>query len=323
MTARMHHWISQGYLRGFARPGATDHVWAYDFKADKSFTPNTQNVGAVRDFNRVDIDGHAPDVIETAMADFEGQAISAIRATAAGGGLFPDDEARTNILNLMALFAVRNPRFRELRRDFKAHISEGIMDIALSSKEMYEGQIAQAKAAGFVRADAEVSYERARDFHRRKEYTIEVARESQIAEEVKLHDDVLQTLGRREWAVIRATPASGQFITCDHPVLLRPTRPGITRLGFGLRAAAVLFPLTKDAFLIGEFDMDPYVKQASRTDVAALNTEIILEAERQVYASDDTFPIFNPNTGELTTGGQLCAAFRHGDDERVEDEDNS
>ncbi|OYX46043.1 MAG: hypothetical protein B7Y90_17245 [Alphaproteobacteria bacterium 32-64-14] len=134
----------------------------------------------------------------------------------------------------------------------------------------------------------------------------------------------MQKLGQRQWAIIRTTPDSGDFVTCDHPVLLRPTRPDVMRLGFGLKSAAVLFPMTKDTFLIGEFDMDPYVKQASRADVAALNTEVILEAERQVYASDNTFPFFNPSADnfEFLTGAQLSAAIRGDEAGTDSDEDH-
>ena len=314
MTAKLHHWVSQGYLRGFGRAGDEDFVWAYDFKANKSFTPNTKNVGAEKDFNRVDIPDHAPDAIETAMAEFEGEAVSAIRVTASAAGHFPDDDKRTSILNLMALFAVRNPRFREVRRDFKARISDHIMNTVLETPERYASQIRQAKEAGFVEPDADESYERAKDFHQRKEYTIEVSRESQIAEEVKLHDDVLQTLGQRQWRLIRTTPEVGTFITCDHPVTLRSNREGVTRLGFGMRAADVLFPLTKSVFLIGKFDIEPQVIPATREMVAALNTEIMLEAERQVYATDDAFPYFDVPTGAMMTGAQLTAASRGAED---------
>lgn len=315
MAARMHHWVSQGYLRGFARPGAPDHVWAYDFKLDKSFTPNTHNVAAERDFNRIDIEGHPPDVVETALSAFEGEAIAAIKATAEGNDHFSSDDARISILDLIALYAVRNPRLRELHRDFRERGSKKIMNRVLSSKGLFEAQVRKAKEAGFIDPDAVADYDAVKDFEERGEFRVELAREEHIRQEFEVHDAVLQTLGQRQWAIIRATPDSGYFVTCDHPVLLRPTRLGVRPLAFGLKSAAVLFPMTRDAFLIGEFGMDPFVKQASIADVAALNTEVILAAERQVYASDDTFPFFNPiaDSLEVLTGTQLSAAIR--DDE--------
>lgn len=324
MAARMHHWVSQGYLRGFARPGAPDHVWAYDFKLDKSFTPNTHNVGAERDFNRIDIEGHAPDAIEKGLAEFEGEAIAAIKATAEATGHFLDDDTRTSILNLMALYAVRNPRLREVHRDFRERGSKMIMSVVLSSKQLFEAQVRKAKKAGFIDPDAVADYDDAKDFEERAEWRVELSREEHLRQEFKIHDAVLQQLGQRQWAIIRATPESGDFITCDHPVLLRPTRPGITRLGFGLKSTAVLFPMTKNTFLIGEFEMDPYVKQASRADVAALNTEVILEAERQVYASNNAFPFFNPiaDNFEFLTGTQLSAAIRGNEARTDGDEDD-
>ncbi|OYX46042.1 MAG: hypothetical protein B7Y90_17240 [Alphaproteobacteria bacterium 32-64-14] len=174
MAARMHHWVSQGYLRGFARPGAPNHVWAYDFKSDKSFTPNTHNVGAERDFNRIDIEGHAPDAIETALAEFEGEAIAAIKATAEGTGHFPNDDARTSVLNLMALYAVRNPRLREVHRDFRERTSKMIMNVVVSSKELFEAQVRKAKDAGFIDPDAVADYDDAKGFEERGEFRVEM-----------------------------------------------------------------------------------------------------------------------------------------------------
>lgn len=309
--ARNHHWVSQCYLKGFATPvSKNSNLWAYDFADDHSFRPKPRGVAAKRDFNRIDIPGQPIDALEGALAEFETEVDAAIRATVAATDQFSSPDDFNVILNFIALLAVRNPRLRETHRDFRERTSKMIMNIVLSSKETYEHQVRKAKEAGFIDPDTDASYEDAKDFERRQQFRVELAREEHIRQEFQLHDTVLQTLGRRQWMVVRSTPEVGTFITCDHPVMLRPTEPSRfpQHMGFGTRSAAVLFPLAKHVFLVGEFDMEAHMMQADQQTVAALNAEVILAAERQVYASDDKFPFFDPVTEELKTGAQLSAA---------------
>ena len=322
--ARNHHWVSQCYLKQFAAPvSKNSNLWAYDFGNDRSFRPKPRGVAVQHDFNRVDIPGQAIDALEGALANFETEVDAAIRATVATTDQFSSPDDFNVILNFIALLAVRNPRLREVRRDYRERTSKMIMNVVLSSKELYEGQVRKAKDAGFIDPDANASYEEAKDFERRQQFRIELARNEHIRQEFELHDTVLQTLGRRQWVVVRSTPKVGTFITCDHPVFLRPTDPSRfpQPMGFGMRNAAVLFPLAKHVFLIGEFDMEAHMMQADHQTVAALNAEVILAAERQVYASDDEFTFFDPMTEELKTGARLSVASRPPVDEASTNDD--
>src|SRR5699024_12602915 len=49
-------------------------------RSGKSFTSNILNIAVEQDFNRVEIEGHAPDAFEQIMATFEGQLAPAIRS---------------------------------------------------------------------------------------------------------------------------------------------------------------------------------------------------------------------------------------------------
>ncbi len=308
--ARNHHWVSQCYLKGFATPASkSGRLFAYDFKEDRSFEPTPRNVGAKRDFNRIDIPGLPIDAIESAMSDFEREVGSAIGKIALTKQ-FSDEEQRNFIFNFIALLAVRNPRFRETRRAFMEQTSKLIIDLVLSSKERYESEVEKAIAAGEISPESDVSYEDMKGFQKRKQYTYEVPREYQISEEFQFHDDVLQVLGRRRWLLIHSTPEIGSFITCDHPVFLRPisAKLGVSyRLGFGSSNSSVLFPLTKYTFLIGEYGIEDGVISATSEMVAGLNTEIVAEAERQIYAADNQFTYFDEQHGEIKHGWQLSA----------------
>ena len=71
MVARRHHFLPQCYLKGFSRSrkqGKAHQVVVFD-RDGKSFTSSIINIAVKHDFNRVEIDGHAPDVFEQVMAD--------------------------------------------------------------------------------------------------------------------------------------------------------------------------------------------------------------------------------------------------------------
>lgn len=322
--ARNHHWVSQCYLKGFATPvSKNSNLWAYDFQADRSFAPKPRGVAVQHDFNRIDIPGQRIDALETALADFESEVDVALRATSNAADRFASDDDLNVILNFMSLLAIRNPRYREMHRKFRDQTSRLIMNAVLSSKETFEHHVKRAKEAGFIDPDANASYEDAVDFERRQQFRIEVAREEHIRVEFEVQDTVLQLLGRRDWMVFRSAPNIGTFITCDHPVLLRPTDPSRfpRHMGYGTRNTAVIFPLAKYVCLVGEFEIDAHMQQVNREFVAAINTEVILGAERQIYACDDQFPYFDPIDERLKVGSHLSAASRPPDDDETEDDD--
>jgi hypothetical protein len=73
---RKHHFVPQFYLRGFT--GDNDQLFVVDRPSEKTFRTSPKNVAAERDFNRVDVEGLAPDAIEKALADFEGKVAPAL-----------------------------------------------------------------------------------------------------------------------------------------------------------------------------------------------------------------------------------------------------
>src|SRR4051812_34396398 len=102
MTARHHHYLSQCYLRGFTQGNLKkSKLTVIDFHKKNHFETTPRNVGGIRDFNRVDIVGVDQNVIESSLAEFEGNAASALRNINEGGSFSGDD--RDLILNLIAL----------------------------------------------------------------------------------------------------------------------------------------------------------------------------------------------------------------------------
>jgi hypothetical protein len=70
--ARNHHWVPQCYLKGFSKGWSKNsQLHVVDAVAQRQFMTLPRNVASAQDFNRIDIEGVAPDHIETSLAKFE------------------------------------------------------------------------------------------------------------------------------------------------------------------------------------------------------------------------------------------------------------
>lgn len=310
MAARRHHFISQCYLKRFTRNGSKNSkLWAYDIPSGKTFETMPANVAHQRDFNRVDICGHLPDALESSLAKFESQADSALHKIADTQSL-DDFDSWVTILNLVALFAVRNPRMREMMRDSQERLANIIMDVTLAKKERWELQLKRAIASGDIELDSGVSYEDVKEFHNRGEYTIEVPTMRHIRTEFHVYEPVLRTMVDRKWQLCIAAPDSGGYVTTDHPVCLIHSdgepQSLVRPLGYGLKGTTVVFPVTRELLAIGTFEGDGGVQTLTRNQVAYFNTIVMNFADRQVYAPNGRF-YFAPNGlgAPLVQGGDV------------------
>jgi hypothetical protein len=277
--SRNHHYIPQGYLRGFGWKRGKHHmVVIHDFKERKTYETNTRNVCAQRDFMRFEAKGRKPDWLEEEFGKLESKAVAAIREVMKSGDF--DGENKNYIPILMALLAVRSPEQRENMREFQARVAQRMMDLVLEKKERWESQIKEmVETTG---KPSLVTYEEVKDFHERGEYTIEVARERHIQTEIDLYNTVLQLLGQRKWTLYLVSGDYGEFITTSRPVVIAYIDPERVPLylrhspGFGLKNTEVYFPLTKHALLIGRWDGDEKtISPANQAFVGVMNNQII------------------------------------------------
>ncbi|MGH8563459.1 MAG: DUF4238 domain-containing protein [Gammaproteobacteria bacterium] len=284
--ARNHHVVPQGYLAGFTEDRTRDgRLFVSDLISRSVFQTKPRNVGAERDFNRIDVDGQDPDALERALGKFEGRAISVIRGIQTSGGL-PADEEFSYVLNLMALLIVRNPRSRKNMNNARHHTVRVIGDLLASDKRLFEHHIAKAKEDGFVPQDAEVSFEAMRQFIHDDQYTVTVSTSESLSLELAGFDNTLQLLGSRYWSLVTAAVDAPDFVTCDHPVT--PVFKDLNRrgpIGYGLPETEVSFPLNTRQALLGVLQ-DPLAVsiEARASQVAALNSRTVYHAARQVYS---------------------------------------
>jgi hypothetical protein len=290
MTARIHHYIPRCYLKGFAGSRSKNaKLLVVDGKMKRHFVTTSKNVAAEKDFNRLDIPGIPLDALENDLSKFEtdlDRALGTIITTRS----FAHAEDRALIFNLMALLAVRNPRWRETMRDAMEQTSDIIMGLTLATKERYESEMRKARDAGFV-TGKDVPYEEMKEFHEKRQYRVTVPTMRQIDREIRQQEVVLPYLFNRKWILAKARSGHGTFITSDHPVCLMwsdaKLRDGFYPPGFGLRGTEVYFPLSKDLALIGTFEGEEREQEVEAAAIAALNGAQIAYAERQVFATDE------------------------------------
>lgn len=308
MTARHHHYISQCYLKGFTKgSGKKSKLTVLDFREKKTYETIPRNVGGIRDFNQISVEGVNPNILEDELSKFEGRAATALRKLGEGAPF--EGEIKDLILNLIAIFAVRSPEMREHWRQFHEQVAERVMDIALETRQRWESQVRQMKDRGIAIAD-DITYEDVKDFHDSKAYKIEVRQDHHIEMELAAIEAVLPCLDRRNWLIVKSNEHSGPFITTDNPVNLTWKEPDNippvfrNSPGYGMRDTQVYFPVSKKLALIGEFDGPERVIDAPRALVAALNTKMLILSHNQVFAPSLNFS-YRGEEGEVYSGRDL------------------
>jgi len=214
MTARRHHFVPQCYLRSFAVPRKAGkyQLHVFDRQTGKTFQTATENIALERDFNRVDVEGHPSDALEAGLAAFEGQLAPALERTR-DAAAFQSDEDKNLIFNLIGNLGLRNPRWRESMRQFHEDSTKAMMDLALASKERWDGQIRKAVQNNAFAEKPEITYEEMKEFHEGDQYKIALDSGYRLRMEMDMLDTVLPLLARRKWMFLKAPINSGGFIT--------------------------------------------------------------------------------------------------------------
>jgi hypothetical protein len=297
--ARHHHYIPQCYLRGFLPDDDSGQLTVLDLMRHKHFTTGPRNIGGVRDFNKIEIEGLARDSIENSLSSFEGQVATELRQLEDAKNL-NNETTYGVIMNLIALLAVRHPTVRNGITGFHADVSNRMMAIILSSKDRWEGTLEKMKADG-VDVGENTSYEKMKEFFERGEYDIVVPNETHIELEFKGIDAILPFLFKRSWTLVLANNDTGPFVTCDRPVSLTwqdPDKlPPMMRYspGFGMAKTEIVFPVSKNMALIGAFEIEDEVIKPQKEFIASINRRIMAFAVSQVYAPNLSFRCLDKN----------------------------
>lgn len=290
-TARRHHFVPQGYLAAFTDSGTkTGQCFVQDIVSGRWFKTTPQNVAVKKDFNRIESDTHPPDAIESALGDFEGQAVEAIRRVLTNK-TYPSPQDLNLILNLVALLASRNPKMRESFNTARSALVERVSDLLVSSPAMWENHVRKARAAG-ENIPESVTYEQARDFVRRGEYTLTFSPGSNLRVELAALDKLLPVLGKRIWTLMLSPDSGPEFICSDHPVTLFWKEPRGGPVGYGLEQTEVFFPLGPGVGLYGTFE-DPLPKVISLDEegVAVMNSRVAAFGQNHIFSRRAEFMV--------------------------------
>lgn len=307
MTARRHHYVPQCYLNGFVADRERPKLFVVDLETRRTFETAPANVAAERDFHTIDIEGQAPDALENSFSDFETKLDNALKRIVAARSIANDDD-RALVFELIAIMAVKNPRLRESASNMRAQLAKMIMDLATSTPERWAAQIRAAKRDGFLPADADEDYARAREFVESGAFGIETPTMEHLRVELPTAEKVIPFIAERKWMLLRA-PQGSTFITSDHPVSLMWADPGergrMPPPGYGLTKTQVLFPLSHELAMIGAFEMRNEERDTDALHVAQINGSIFLHCKRQVYGRDSGFPYKLNHNAEIRRGDQL------------------
>lgn len=147
MIARQHHYVPQCYLNSFVADRDKPRLCVVDAKERRAFLSNPANVAVERDFHRIDVAGHRPDVLENAFSQFEGQLDQALRRIVAARSV-ADENDRTLLFNLIASIATKNPRRREQVRAFQDETAKKMMQMVTSTPERWAANVERIRAEG-------------------------------------------------------------------------------------------------------------------------------------------------------------------------------
>jgi hypothetical protein len=144
--ARNHHFVPQYYLKGFAKPRSKDgKLTVFDLKDRTRFTTKPRNVAARRDYNRVDIEGTDPNIVESQLSIHEGLADKAFRRVISARSI-ADREDFAFVLILIARVSLTNPLFRDQRDKMLRQLGSVMMHNMVSTPARWEA-VTQAAAA--------------------------------------------------------------------------------------------------------------------------------------------------------------------------------
>jgi len=291
--ARKHHYLPQAYLAAFTDTESKDgQFYVLDKNSGYYFRTSPKNVAAERDFNRVDVEGKPPDVLEQALSPFEDRAVQACR-NVNRTKTFPSDEDYDYIINLLCLIAVRNPQMRTSFNQAREQTLNIIGDLLVSDEKIWKHHLKKAQESGYVEQN-DVSFEEMKRFIEDRNYKIEFAPEGNLQVEFHAFDGLLPLLGKRLWSLLVAPNSGPCFVCSDHPVVLTRKKLGsLAPIGYGLKNTEVVFPLGPRTCFYGVYE-EPLrtVVTMKPAQIAIMNSRVADSAERHVFSKTDTFIIW-------------------------------
>jgi hypothetical protein len=289
---RKHHYVPRMYLSGFAN--AKGQNWTTDASTGKAFGTAPENIAAERDWNKIDYEGAPGDALEKELGKFEGVIAPGIARVRESASFGKGGKDREDIINLLALLAVRNPRTREFMHNFYTDLLRTMVAITFKDAKRWEAVVEQMKAQKMWPDGAPVDFEEHKQFVDENLDKLYAHKNMTLELELDALTSTYWFYDSRRWRILKANSNTGGFVTTDHPVCIhKPAAPvnygQLYASGFGLADRDVVFSLSSKVCLIGRVDGEEDVIEAGLHNVASVNATVMGFALKQIYSADDQF----------------------------------
>lgn len=246
-TSKRHHYVPQGYLRGFATDKERIHVIPLD-ASRKTYTSSVKNVATENHFHT--IEGlKEPDYVEKALSVVEGEAISILRKFEKGE--FPPSESdRQTLAAYMALQNVRGPDTRRTREHLFSMVAR--LKIGAGGRKKVSGHFEKAHGIAPTPEEIDQIWKEATQIGGPR---IVLPNEDHIQHMVDLAEKLTPYIANRPWSLVQFVRRS--LITSDAPVGLVPDPDDEPWDGVGFATATgITFPISRKLGLLMHNPMD-------------------------------------------------------------------
>lgn len=239
--AKLHHYVPQGYLRGFA-DGQRQITTVPLARPEKPFKASVRRVAAQNRFYTVE-GMDEPDLFEKRLSGVEGTSINIIKAFEKGH-FPPTEDDRWALAAYMALQAVRGPDARATRQHVHASLIR--LEIGLGGRRNVGSWIRENTG---VEPTPELEDRIWAQATQPGGPPIELDTLSHIHDTVETAEELTPSVALRPWILVRFNQES--LLTSDAPVSLIRSPDTAPWKGVGFEtAAAIAFPLTRKLGLL-------------------------------------------------------------------------
>lgn len=307
-TARKHHYVPKMYLSGFANE--KQQCFVVDALRHQKFNSPPTGIAAERDYNLIDAEGIPPDALEKELGNFEGviaPGIKRIRETASFG---EDGCDREDVINLITLLSVRNPRTRADMEKLYNGLFQAMVSMPFEDKARWEAVVDAMKMAGKWAKDKPADFEAHKKSVEENKDTIKPHKNFTLKMELDALVEIYPYFDGYRWRILKANDDAGDFVTTDHPVCVHRPTDEINygqqfAPGYGMTGKKILFALSSRVALIGRPSGEEDVIAVGRHCIASFNATVMGFAMNQIYAANDQFYYTGPVGHPLGRGSTL------------------
>lgn len=240
-VAKLHHFVPQSYLRGFATEQKRIGVRPLD-RSREPFVSNVRRVAARTHFYTLN-DALVPDGFEKELSELEGNAIRIIRRLI-NGEIPISKEERQELSYFIALQAVRGPENRNNTNQLLAHVVRA--EVGMGGRENVPQWVKSRLGHEPTDQQAERIWEEATQ---PGGPPIKLSNRQQIENLLETAQEITKYIFMRPWSIVRFERRN--LLTSDSPVTLVPGVDEEPWKGVGFRTAwGIIFPLTRRCGLL-------------------------------------------------------------------------